>query len=493
MALIEDQALPTTIEEVNQATFAPDINQVASPFADFYSKAQTGTVLPMGGITPFSEFNKALPPGQPGEFFIGGEKVTPPTASAEMVTTAPTVAPTVTDTTPAFDVTGFLESMIPSVDSGAFSSALEQQLATLGETEEFLTGEIAKETERRESDIQKELSIQAESLAAAYAPRYDEIQQGLQRAQESAAFGAAAAGSVRGSRAAQKQVDLAQQASKAEQALAAEQGMQLRLIEAELRGESDAVLDGLRDRMSALSSARQQVQVQLQLAEEELLATQAAIAAEVQEQQFQLLLDSLDAQGLTIDPFTGQTVTTLEGERIKSNAALTDAQTAEIYMQLQQPDLDIKYFSDEIGNTYANVFDAKTGTLETVELGRLSAAQKWAIEALNAPVVAGYAGTSGGTTATPTVTTAGAASPTTFSEADIATALLQQGMSPIEFISGGTLTELKDKGFSNEQINNIAKEMYTQFETQPSFMETLGGVASTGLQSLATPAGIPLF
>tara|TARA_R100000700_G_scaffold40969_2_gene58836 strand:- start:56 stop:1399 length:1344 start_codon:yes stop_codon:yes gene_type:complete len=447
----------------------------------------------MGGITPFSEFNKALPPGQPGEFFIGGEKVTPPTASAEMVTTAPTVAPTVTDTTPAFDVTGFLESMIPSVDSGAFSSALEQQLATLGETEEFLTGEIAKETERRESDIQKELSIQAESLAAAYAPRYDEIQQGLQRAQESAAFGAAAAGSVRGSRAAQKQVDLAQQASKAEQALAAEQGMQLRLIEAELRGESDAVLDGLRDRMSALSSARQQVQVQLQLAEEELLATQAAIAAEVQEQQFQLLLDSLDAQGLTIDPFTGQTVTTLEGERIKSNAALTDAQTAEIYMQLQQPDLDIKYFSDEIGNTYANVFDAKTGTLETVELGRLSAAQKWAIEALNAPVVAGYAGTSGGTTATPTVTTAGAASPTTFSEADIATALLQQGMSPIEFISGGTLTELKDKGFSNEQINNIAKEMYTQFETQPSFMETLGGVASTGLQSLATPAGIPLF
>lgn len=496
MALIEDQPLPTTIEDVNIAAFTPDTNQVTSQFAEFYGAPSVATTpagpgaLPLPTPVPgFSGPTQTITGPSGEQFSVGPTGVTPLTPSV-----VSPVTPTAVEAAPAFDVAGFLESMIPSVDSGAFSTALEQQLATLGETESFLSGEIAGETARREAEIQAELAIQQASLADMYAPRYEGLEQGLLRAQESAAFGGAAAGSVRGSRAAQKQVDLSQQAAKAEQALAAEQGMQLRLIEAQLRGEPDEVLDGLKSQMSSLSATRQQVQVQLQLAEEELLATQAAIAAEVQEQQLSLLLDNLAAQGLTIDPFTGETVTSLEGEKIKSSAALADAKTAEIYTQLQQPDLSIKYFSDEVGNTYANVFDAKTGTLETVDLGRLNAAQKWAIEALNAPVVAGYGGTSGGTsTVTAGGTTGGTTGGTGFSEADIATALLQQGMNPIEFISGGTLTELKDLGYSNEQINTITKEMYTQFEAEPSFMETLGGAASAGLQALATPAGIPLF
>lgn len=478
MALIEDQALPTTIEDVNIAAFAPDINQVASQFAEFYGAPSATPALPPGGITPYSEYSKALPPGLPGEFFIGGKKVTLPTPSVA-------VTPEVVEVTPAttFDVAGFLESMIPSVDAGAFSSALAEQLATLGETEEFLTGEIAVEQARRESDIQAELAIQEASLVSAYAPRYEEVQAGLLRAQQSAAFGGAAAGSVRGSRAAQKQVDLSQQAAKAEQALAAEQGMQLRYIEAQLRGESDEVLDSLRDRMSALSSARQQVQVQMQLAEEELLGIQAAIAAEVQEQQLQMLLDSLDAQGLTIDPFTGETVTSLEGEKIKASTALTDAKTAEIYMQLQQPDLSIKYFSDEVGNTYANIFDASTGVLQTVELGRLNAAQKWAIEALNAPVMSGYGGTSGGGSGG--VAAGAAAGAGMYSAADMTTALIEEGITPSNFLVTGTVEGLKAMGYSNEDINTIAMGIYTQ-PNLPSFAE----IAAAPLQALGTPAGI---
>ena len=479
MALIEDQVLPTTIEDVNKAVFTPGVD----------TQTFSAETLPPGGVTPYSVYNKALPPGQPGQFFIGGEEVFqpgPPAAEAAAVSVViPGAAPA---PEPPFDVTGFLESMIPSVDSEAFSTALTEQLSTLGETEDFLTGEIAKEQVRRESEIQAELAIQEASLVSAYAPRYAEVQRGLERSQESAAFGGAAAGSVRGSRAAQKQVDLSQQASVVEQALAAEQGMQLRYIEAQLRGESDAVLDDLKGRMSLLSSQRQQVQVQLQLAEEELLSMQAAIAAEVQEQQFQMLLDSLDAQGLTIDPFTGQTVSTLEGEKLKANAALTDAKTAEIYTQLQQPDLSVKYFSDEVGNTYANVFDAKTGILETVELGRLNAAQKWAIEALNAPVVSGYGGT-GGAIAAPTTTGVGVP---LFSTADMATALLEEGITPSNFLIGDTLAGLKAMGYSNEQINTIAKGVYAQ-SVEPSFWETFGGMASTGLQAVANPAGIPVF
>jgi len=449
MALIEDQALPTTIEDVNKKAFTPGVDT-----QKLYTE-----ILPPGGITPYSEYNKALPPGQPGQFFIGGEEVFqpgPPAAEAVSVV-IPGAAPA---PEAPFDVAGFLESMIPSVDSGAFSTALEQQLATLGETEDFLAGEIAGETERRESEIQAELAIQQASLEAMYAPQYDEIQTGLLRAQESAAFGGAAAGSVRGSRAAQKQVDLSQQASKVEQALAAEQGMQLRLIEAQLREEPDEVLDALNSQMSSLSSQRQQVQVQLQLAEEELLSMQAAIAAEVQEQQFQLLLDSLDAQGLTIDPFTGQTVSTLEGEKLKANAALTDAKTAEIYTQLQQPDLSVKYFSDEVGNTYANVFDAKTGVLETVDLGRLSAAQKWAIEALNAPVMSGYGGTG----------TAAAEGGDAIKEA--AKALLAEGetVASLGFsINNNTeLTKvLTAQGFSHTEQVAIAQAMFDESKAEP--------------------------
>ena len=472
MALIEDQALPTTIEDVNIAAFTPDINQVTSQFAEFYG-------APSAATTPAGPGAPALPTPVPG-FSGPTQTITGPSGEQFSVgptgitSLAPSVAtPAAVEAATTFDVSGFLESMIPSVDSGAFSTALEQQLATLGETESFLSGEIAGETERRESEIQAELAIQKASLADMYAPRYEELQAGLSRAQDSAAFGSAAAGSVRGSRAAQKQVDLSQQAAKAEQALAAEQGMQLRLIEAQLRGESDEVLDGLKSRMSSLSATRQQVQVQLQLAEEELLATQAAIAAEVQEQQLSLLLDNLAAQGLTIDPFTGETVTSLEGEQIKSNAALADAKTAEIYMQLQQPDLSIKYFSDEVGNTYANVFDAKTGALETVDLGRLNAAQKWAIEALNAPVMAGYGGTSGGGyagTAGGTVAGIGIGG---LDVEGIAKELMKEGETVGSLYnsvqSGGELSqELSSMGLSSSQKEEVMNAMFQMDTVKPS-------------------------
>jgi len=495
MALIEDQALPTTIEDVNIAAFAPDINQVASQFAEFYGAPSAAPALPYAGFPAGPGAPKLSGPGQgqglsgptqiitgPGgiEWEVGPTGITQVTPS---VPAFPTQASGTPSGTP-FDPAAWMESIIPSVDSDAFTLALEQQLATLGETETFLTGEIETEQAKVESEIQAELAIQKASLAEMYAPQYDEIKAGLLRAQESAMRSAGAAGSARGSRQAQKQIDLSQQAAKVEQALAAEQGMQLRLIEAQLRGEPSEVLDALKAQMSSLSSTRQQIQTQMVLAEEELLAVQATIAAQVQEQQLQMFLDTLEAQGLTIDLFTGETVTTLAGQEIKSNFALTDAKTAEIYMKLQQPDLNVEYFNDEMGNTFANLVDLKTGTVETIELGKLSAVQKWVIDALNAPVMSGYGGATGGAT-TATVTGAGTA---IYSTSDMTTALLEEGITPSNFLVGGTLEGLKAMGYSNEQINTIAKGIYVQ-SVQPSFMETFGGLASAGLQTLATPVG----
>jgi hypothetical protein len=474
MALIEDQALPTTIEDVNIAAFAPDINQVASQFAEFYG-APSATTTPAGPGAP------KLPTPVPG--FSGPTQTITGPGGIEWevgptgITQVTPSVPAVTGKAAPFDMDAFMESIIPSVDPDAYALALEQQLATLGETEAFVAGETATEQARRESEIQADLAIQEASLAAAYAPRYDEIQAGLERAQQSAAFAAAGAGTVRGSRQAQKQVDLSQQAAKVEQALAAEQSMQLRLIEAQLRGEPDEVLDALKSRMSALSSTRQQIQTQMVLAEEELLGVQAAVAAQVQERRLQMILDNLDARGLTIDLFTGETVTTLEGEKLKSNFALTDAKTAEIYMKLQQPDLTVEYFSDEIGNTFANLVDLKTGIVETIELGKLSATQKWVIDALNAPVISGYGGTSGGGyggTAAGTVAgvAGGPAAPGEVTDAISAAAegLLDLGETigsvGSSIKSGGELAmSLAAAGFSQSEQIAIVEAMYEMIPT----------------------------
>jgi len=499
MALIEDQPLPTTIEDVNIAAFTPDTNQVTSQFAEFYGAPSVATTPAGPGALP-------LPTPQPGlsgptqtitgpsgeQFSVGPTGVTPlgfPSATPAAVTPVTPAAP--------FDINAFIESMVPSVDPDAYALALEQQLATLGETESFLSGEIAGETERREAEIQAELAIQQASLADMYAPRYEELEQGLLRAQESAAFGSAAAGSVRGSRAAQKQVDLSQQAAKAEHALAAEQGMQLRLIEAQLRGEPDEVLDGLKSRMSSLSATRQQLQTQMVLAEEELLGIQATMAAEAQEKQLQLILDNLAAEGLTINPLTGETVTTLEGEKIKSNTALADAKTAEIYTQLQQPDLQVEYFNDEMGNTYANVVDLKTGTSETLDLGRLNAAQKWAIEALNAPVLSNYGGTSGGGyggTAGGTVGEIGVAGETIDPIVAAAQAMLANGETVGSLYnsmqSGGELSQsLTAGGFTAAEKNAIAQAMYelTPLES-PAYYQGVGVTQALGESPAATAA-----
>jgi hypothetical protein len=498
MALIEDQPLPTTIEDVNIAAFTPDINKVTSQFAEFYGAPSAATTpagpgaLPLPVAVPgFSGPTQTITGPSGDQFSVGPTGITPLTPSV-----ASPAAAAVSAGAAPFDINAFMESSVPSVDPNAYATALEQQLATLGETEDFVAGELAGETVRRESEIQDELAIQQASLESMYAPRYDEVERGLLRAQESAAFGSAAAGSVRGSRAAQKQVDLSQQAAKAEQALAAEQGMQLRLIEAELRGEPDAVLDALKDRVSSLSTTRQQLQTQMVLAEEELLGIQATIAAEVQEKQLQMHLDNLAAQGLTMDPFTGETITSLVGQEMKSNLALQDAQTAEIYAQLQQPDLQVEYFNDEMGNTYANLVDLKTGTLETIDLGRLNPAQKWAIEALNAPVMSGYGGSGGGTVAG--TGTGGA------DIEGIAKQLMKDGETVGSLYSsiksGGELSkELSGLGFSSSQKEEIMKTMSGMEKSEPSayyYGQALGEALplvdmANPFTAPKTPPGVP--
>lgn len=261
----------------------------------------------------------------------------------------------------------------------------EQKQSTLGVVESLIGASEQELAERRrlaDEDIDAKLARQAELLEKAFAPKISSIREGGEKASGAAAFSAAARGSVRGSRQAERQVEIAEKTAQAVAAVEAEKALQLQLREAQLRGASEEQLQSLSGRIADLRGKREQLQQDVELAKEGLLAEQNQLAQEAKERQLSFVLDRLAEQGMTIDPFTGQTVSTAEGEERKAEIALKDAKTAEIYRELQKPNVQVKYFSDELGNVTANVFNLDTGSIENVELGKLDAATKWAIDAL---------------------------------------------------------------------------------------------------------------
>jgi len=256
------------------------------------------------------------------------------------------------------------------------------------EMQDKAAADLAAKEKEEATKVKTELERQAEILADIYAPKISAIEEGGEASKKAAAFAAAGQGSVRGSRQAEKQVEIAQKTAQAVAAVEAEKAMALQLKQAELEGASDARLEGLRESLSNLQNKSNELKMEVELAQRGLLEEQNLLAQEAQEAQLQFTLDRLAEQGLTIDPFTGQTVSTLEGEEKKAEIANTNADTAKLYKELQNPNVQIKYFSDELGNVTASVFNEDAGTLEQIQLGKLDTATKWAIDALSPEKVA---------------------------------------------------------------------------------------------------------
>jgi len=108
--------------------------------------------------------------------------------------------------------------------------------------------------------------------------------------------------------------------------------------------------------------------------------------------------------------------------------------------------------------------DLKSGTVETIELGRLNSAQKWAREALNAPVLSNYGGTSGGT-AGGTVGETGVAGAATDPIVAAAKGVLGLGETVVtlgnSIQSGGELSQsLSSAGFSPADQTAVLNAMF---------------------------------
>ena len=301
---------------------------------------------------------------------------------------------------------GLLGGIVGSVENqkeeDVFVKNLLSQLDVLSGLEGQSQSELDAKKLSVEEQLQADLKKLSDTLNLAFAPQISAVKEAGEATGEAAAFTAAGAGSVRGSRQTEMQIDIERQTGEAVAAVEAEKAAQLMLGEAQLRGASDEVLESLNQRVIDLGDSRRQIEADLELAKAGILDEQVAAAQKLEEDQLAALQAQAEAQGLHYNPFTGETVSSLEGEKLKADIALQDAKTADIYNKLQQPNIDIQYFTDELGNVTAQAFNKDTGEFETVELGKLGASQKWAIGALNTGSTGGGGG--GGGVVPPSVT-----------------------------------------------------------------------------------------
>ncbi len=276
-----------------------------------------------------------------------------------------------------------------------FEANLMATLDAIAAQEAATTSEYETAVAATDADVQAKLDQYSLSLDKAFAPKIAAIQQSGEEAQKAAMRSAGLAGSARGSRAAEKQQKIIQQTADAVAAAEAEKAAQLMLAEAEFRGAAEGTLSSLKERLNSLSDIRRQKEGDLELAKRGLLDEQVAQATAAQEAMLASYLETLKAQGLAINPYTNETVSTLEGEKLKAEIANKDAATAKIYQELQKPNVDVKYYTDELGYVTASFINMDTGESSSLELGKLDTAQKWALEALNAPSYYGGGGSSG--------------------------------------------------------------------------------------------------
>jgi hypothetical protein len=299
--------------------------------------------------------------GQPtGQQFIPGQGVT------DRPTTGATGGGVATDT-------GFGEEGLSLQE--IIDKRLESRTAAELSAEEALSrGQIMSEDQlRREFETQRQLR------ESQFAPRFQQLEKNRELAQQSLGFAGAARGSLFGNRQQQFVDDLNQKASEASGTLQAELNAQLRVDEAALRGASDAELAPLREAVNNARAAREETEQTLELAQNEFLASQAEAAGNLQVAQQEAIAKFYEDQGLAYNPVTGETALNPKFEaevRSKlSTAAKTDAQALEILNALENPEMEVKYFTDNSGFVTATFSDPVTGEVFSTPVGDIGASK----------------------------------------------------------------------------------------------------------------------
>jgi len=304
-----------------------------------------------------------------------------------------------TDTTGIFtngagydDGTGYTNDFFTGgTDDGTGGESQDIYEILAGQQSDFYSGQeeaaladIERQRGISESNMASKLRAQQELLDIQFAPQYQRADENLDRTIVSANLGAAAPGSVRGSRQSERIVQLNQAGQDVKNAISAQKQAQLALYKAQLQGASDEVMKGLQNRLNGIIDSRREAETNLELAKEGAMAQQIESAGRLKEQQLKQLSEFYEAQGQAVHPVTGAIINSLEGDQMKADIAKTNASTLEIYGKTQDRNLDIEYFEDEMGNTTATIYNKSTGEFTVSNLGRLSTAQKWAVGGLGA-------------------------------------------------------------------------------------------------------------
>jgi len=261
----------------------------------------------------------------------------------------------------------------------SFTEISDLSLSQKTEAERLAALRLQEETDRLQTQLEKDIAMSNQLIEDRFTQRKQMLADQTERAVSSLGFSTAAAGSVRGSRREQRQIELENQAAVMQQSLQAEINLEKKIAEAALKGATAEELEPLKNNLARAKEATDAAQAQFDLAEQGLLQGQIEAASAAEIAAFEQANAALEAQGLVVDPISGEIVTTQEGEKIKANILKSNAQTAEIWDKISQPNIETKYFTDELGNVTASVFDKDAGEFETLNLGKLGKAEKWAL------------------------------------------------------------------------------------------------------------------
>ncbi len=338
---------------------------------------------------------------------------------------------------------------------------------------EFLRSQQAEAQRAREArggtidfDLRGEVGQIREDLTAAFEPAFRRLSEDEERASNLIRRTAAGAGSARGTRASEREVQVRDQFSIKREALAAQQRLEERRLTAAARGASDQELQALD---TAVNNARESVlKAEQNLAQIEAGLTEETIQQQEAGRQFDLefQLDSQDALRKTFEAETGR-------QKVDQN---TQVQLAKLAAEIPagqslqvgdfnvtgiftpEPDFSLLKTKGPDGDNALVLLNKNTGDIQITPIGELVAP---------APAAAGVTGGGGGggftggggsgqfrTTTGGTTTSQGGTTAEQLGTSDIASNLLDAGVSLTDLIlnPGEAASAL---GISGEEFKNV--------------------------------------
>lgn len=302
----------------------------------------------------------------------------------------------------------FMENYLGDIYDPTAAKKIIEQMAQQG----LISAQDAEKMQRQrlgiaetesEDRVRRETETQNQLLNTMFEPQRQQLVENLARTIEAADLTSAAAGSVRGSRQADKVVELNQIADANRAALDAQQQAELRLYQAQLRGAEASELKVYQDAVAIAERDVTDAQSAFAQAQQGVLQSQLDTEEAIVNKKAEDLKSYLTETGQVLDPTTGRLIESLSGKEKQSkidetvaNSILKDAQgveakanAAKLLDAITRGNYVSNSFSDEFGNTSIQVFNADTGASEIINVGKIGKPAAELLQALYGKAVGG--------------------------------------------------------------------------------------------------------